>query len=327
MDKRDQHVGASKGTDTTDIVLAVFYSIVILTGIFGNSLVVVVVWKTRSMHTATNYLLVNLAVSDILVLLWCPNTYNFAVVASLPEGIVGDYLCRFFVGDAMYTLGLGVTLFTLTTLAFERYQALVRPMNMRYTLSKERVIYAIAATWVLSLAVDIPDFVFTHYEPESGNCISPWSINMADSRAIYVYTVLSILIFLPSVVITFCYIQILRGMFINRTIFSGVSTENPEKKKLAVIIIAVTVAFYISFLPYFAFMLYITFAGHFKTGHVKTDAKLTVFKILKFFTVASCSLNPVLYALRSDHYKKGFKGLFCENNAVMEEGRREEIEL
>ena len=219
--------------ETKDIVLAVFYSIVILTGIFGNSLVVVVVWKTRSMHTATNYLLVNLAVSDILVLLWCPNTYNFAVVASLPEGIIGDYLCRFFVGDAMDTLGLGVTLFTLTTLAFERYQALVRPMNKKYTLSKERVIYAIAATWVLSLAVDIPDFVLTHYEPESGNCISPWSAKLANNKAVYISIAIIIFAFLPSLLITFCYFQILRGMFITRTICSASTPmETPRKENL-----------------------------------------------------------------------------------------------
>lgn len=38
-----------------------------LTCIFGNSLVVMAVWKERSLQTSTNFLLVSLAVADMLV--------------------------------------------------------------------------------------------------------------------------------------------------------------------------------------------------------------------------------------------------------------------
>lgn len=303
--------------DRSDIALAVFYGIVILTGIFGNSLVIVVVWKTRVMHTATNYLLVNLAASDILVLLWCPNTYDFAVAGALPEGQLGDYLCRFFIGDPMDTLCLGVTLFTLTVLAVERYQALVTPMRTKYTLTKKSVVYAIAATWIISLLISLPDFVFTHVDRKTGKCVSPLGpeVDVPSGKATYVIAGISLYILLPSLVVTFCYFQILRGMFITQNICAGPANGNLEKRKLAILIIAVTVAFYILFFPFAIFMLHVALEKHFgSTAHVENETEVTVLRILKFFIVANSSLNPVLYAFQSENYRKGFRSLFCRNN-------------
>lgn len=308
---------AAHHVDRTDIAFAVLYAVVILLGICGNSLVIAVVWKTRSMHTATNYLLVNLAASDILVLLWCPRTYNFAVAGSLPKGELGDYLCRFFVGDPVDTLCLGVTLFTLTVLAVERYQALVTPMRTKYTLNKYSVNYAIALIWLLSLAISIPDFVFTHVDPKNGECVSPLSTDVNSMKATYVALAISFYIFLPFLVITFCYVQILRGMFITKTICAGPANGNSEKRKLAILIIAVTVAFYILFLPFGVFMLHVAFTKQYKgEGHEESGFKLTLVKVLTFLIVANSSLNPVLYAFQSENYRRGFRHLFYPRNSV-----------
>ncbi len=53
------------------IILSVAYSVVFLLGIIGNSLVVSLVYRNPRMHTVTNYFIVNLAIADILVCLFC----------------------------------------------------------------------------------------------------------------------------------------------------------------------------------------------------------------------------------------------------------------
>ena len=266
------------------------------------------------MHTATNYLLVNLAASDILVLLWCPSTYDFAVTGSLPKGTLGDSLCRFFIGDSVDILCLGVTLFTLTMLAVERYQALVTPMTTKYTLTNKSVSYAIAATWILSLAISIPDFIFTHVE--NGKCISPMTPDANNVKATYVAVAISLYILLPFLVITFCYVQILRGMFVTHTICAGPTNGNSEKRKLATLIVAVTVAFYVLFLPFGIFMLHVAFGRKHAEGQNESDVDATVAKVLTFLIVTNSSLNPVLYAFQSENYRKGFRNLFCPSNSV-----------
>jgi len=62
-----------------DIVFATLYSFIVFFGVLGNGIVITIVRKTPSMHTTTNFLLMNLAVADLLSLLFCPGFYDFAL--------------------------------------------------------------------------------------------------------------------------------------------------------------------------------------------------------------------------------------------------------
>lgn len=52
-------------------VYCIAYTLVFILGIIGNSFVVAVVVRSPRMRTVTNYFIVNLALADILVLLFC----------------------------------------------------------------------------------------------------------------------------------------------------------------------------------------------------------------------------------------------------------------
>ncbi|ESP02807.1 hypothetical protein LOTGIDRAFT_110888 [Lottia gigantea] len=47
--------------------IAALYSSIIFLAVTGNSLVIWTVWRNNHMHTVTNYYIVNLAISDLLV--------------------------------------------------------------------------------------------------------------------------------------------------------------------------------------------------------------------------------------------------------------------
>ena len=52
-------------------IYCVAYTLVFILGIIGNSFVVAVVLRSPRMRTVTNYFIVNLALADILVLIFC----------------------------------------------------------------------------------------------------------------------------------------------------------------------------------------------------------------------------------------------------------------
>ncbi|KAK3093618.1 hypothetical protein FSP39_018206 [Pinctada imbricata] len=52
------------------VTLITFYVLVITLAICGNTLVIYTIWRNKSMHTVTNYYIVNLALSDLLVSLF-----------------------------------------------------------------------------------------------------------------------------------------------------------------------------------------------------------------------------------------------------------------
>ena len=75
-------------------------------GLIGNVLVIRIVHKTRDMHTPTNYLLANMAVSDVITILMWP-LYGFGV---------GKFVCKFL---ALGEISIMVSSTTLTVLAVE----------------------------------------------------------------------------------------------------------------------------------------------------------------------------------------------------------------
>lgn len=78
---RELELGDTGGTDDDPVLyrhggpltalLCAAYLLVFLVGLMGNLAVVLVVLRSPRMRTVTNYFIVNLAVADMLVLLFC----------------------------------------------------------------------------------------------------------------------------------------------------------------------------------------------------------------------------------------------------------------
>lgn len=56
---------------TMTIVYCIAYFIVFIVGLIGNSFVIAVVFRAPRMRTVTNFFIVNLALADILVIVFC----------------------------------------------------------------------------------------------------------------------------------------------------------------------------------------------------------------------------------------------------------------
>ena len=73
--------------------MTVIYATIFLTGVLGNLAVCLVIVKQRSMHTATNYYLFSLAVSDLVILLLgLPN--ELAIYWQQYPWLLGSTACK-----------------------------------------------------------------------------------------------------------------------------------------------------------------------------------------------------------------------------------------
>lgn len=78
--------------DIYDWILISLHIIVFIGGLVGNSLVCIAVYRNRSMRTVTNYFIVNLAIADLLVIIFClPPTVLWDVTETW---FLGDELCK-----------------------------------------------------------------------------------------------------------------------------------------------------------------------------------------------------------------------------------------
>ena len=135
-------------TDSLSFVLSCCSIPFYIIGLIGNVLVIRIVHKTREMHTPTNYLLASMAVSDVFtIMIFAAHEFAFSQYVN-DENFVQYLVCK---ASALITTFAIVSSITLTVLAVERYNALLKPLRTGLRLSEDSIKKAIALIWVTSV--------------------------------------------------------------------------------------------------------------------------------------------------------------------------------
>lgn len=118
------------------------YLVIFVIALLGNGIVCYVVRSTPRMRTVTNILIVNLAVGDILMTVFCvPFSFvSILVLAYWPFGAAMCYLVNF--SQAVSVL---VSAYTLVAISVDRYMAIMWPLRPRIT---KRYARACVFVWV-----------------------------------------------------------------------------------------------------------------------------------------------------------------------------------
>ena len=304
-----------------DILFAVINSLIVAIGVPANCIIITIVRKTPSMHTTTNYLLMNLAVADLTTLLLCQGMYDYSLNKMSVHKTLGDFICKFFVGNALVPITANVGALTVCTIAIERYLALVKPFYTGLRLTKTRVPYAVAFLWVIAVLSCIPDFVTNTIDTNPLStypCKRPWSLDEYSDHGSYIIYICVFFEIIPCVLVFFCYFEIFRGLFITNTICvtpaNGPSSQALEdqraKKQLFKLLVWLTILFCICTLPFSLFFIYLTTIDQ-TTVSDNWERLYFVHRLVKFLINANSFFNPLVYALQSSNYRKEFKRIVC----------------
>ena len=137
-------------SETTKAIKTVALSTLIAAAIFGNSLVVASVYKNinKRMRAASNYLVVNLSVADMLLAIFSLSRLIFLVHIGFEWPFVGNFgvfSCKahnFFIVHLLF-----VSTLNFMAIAIDRFVAVYFPFS---TIMKEKLLYfIIVATWVI----------------------------------------------------------------------------------------------------------------------------------------------------------------------------------
>ena len=88
-----------------------------------------------------NYLLVNLAVADILYGMVVTPRIFFKILFNnhLPDGMTGTVLCKLLADGTVAWIGSGSSFVTLVAVAIERYYAVMHPHDSRWKVTKYKL--------------------------------------------------------------------------------------------------------------------------------------------------------------------------------------------
>ncbi|KAI1242263.1 hypothetical protein IHE44_0005782 [Lamprotornis superbus] len=135
---------------------ALCYCILILAIIFGNVLVCLAVLRERTLQTTTNYLVVSLAVADLLVAIL---VMPWMVYLEVTGGVwtFSRICCDVFV--TMDVMMCTASILNLCAISIDRYTAVVKPVQYQYSTGQSscrRVSLMIVIVWMLAFAVSCP---------------------------------------------------------------------------------------------------------------------------------------------------------------------------
>ncbi|KAG8453571.1 hypothetical protein GDO86_000269 [Hymenochirus boettgeri] len=202
------------------------YSLIFLLSVLGNSLVIVVLMRNKRMRTVTNTFLLSLAVSDLMLCLFC---MPFNLIPNLlRDFIFGSTVCK----AATYFMGISVSVstFNLVAISLERYSAICKPLQSRVWQTKSHALKVIAATWCVSFTIMSPYPVYSTLVPfikiqnRTGNkCRLQWPSDLTQ-QSWYVFLLL-ILFLVPGIIMTVAY-----GL-ISMELYRGIRFEASQKKE------------------------------------------------------------------------------------------------
>ncbi|KAG8334897.1 neuromedin U receptor activity protein [Homalodisca vitripennis] len=326
--------GPKRDTLWVVVPVTVYYVIIFISGVVGNVCTCVVVARNKHMHTATNYYLFSLAISDLLLLVSGMPTEMYHIWSNYPY-VFGETFCVL-TGFASET-STNATVLTITAFTIERYVAICHPF-LSHTVSKlSRAVKYIMVIWVLSLCLAVPQAIqmgIFYPLDDNGNieteeysaCTVKYSIIP------YSFFVSTVVFFLtPMTLITVLYVLI--GVRLHRSsqiteggsqrrrallsdkeaplVVRGSQRNGPHSKstkRVVKMLVAVVVAFFVCWAPFHLQRLHSVFGF---AGDDTTHTAYLVHKVMTYasgiFYYLSTTINPILYNIMSLKFRQAFK--------------------
>ncbi len=294
------------------IIIGVILAVLDLTTVLGNLLVCVTIVSNRRLRNTTNYFILSLAFSDLLLgLLVLPfSTIN----TILPSWPLGPIFCNMFVAsDVMLCT---VSILNLFVISLERYFAVSLPLKYAKVLTFHRVLIIIASIWFFSFTLAfIPIHLgWNTMDGTVGNYARPWLCGFEGNK-LYVLLVAVCTYFIPLLIMCIVYIKVFKiareqVQRINQLVKSTIRVVNPSAatnskdprfasdSKATVTLASVVTAFAICWIPYFVLFTIRPFISW------EIDTHLDLFTL--WLGYINSMLNPFLYAFHSTQFRAGF---------------------
>lgn len=291
--------------------LTVAFSVVVLINLLGNGLVCLVVFRFRGMRAPINYLLVNLAVSDMMVALFIVPDYIVNWSFQHPSGITGDYMCMFITGGNFVWVGMAASTFSLVVVAVERYIAVVHPLNKRWRLTNQRLVVVIMASWLYAIVFNLPLFFEVGHEDGVTHCVERWSNStlVEQHKLGKVYTIACFFVFgaIPMGTIAFLYLRLLCKLWksgVRATLISE-QTRIRAIRKVAKMAAVVSIVYAVCRLP----NLVLYMLSEFEPKLYDYDSPFYITSVL--LIALNSAMNPFIYTLHSTNFRRHIKVALC----------------
>uniref|UniRef100_A0A8I6ARK6 Neuropeptide FF receptor 1 n=1 Tax=Rattus norvegicus TaxID=10116 RepID=A0A8I6ARK6_RAT len=297
------------------------YVLIFLLCMVGNTLVCFIVLKNRHMRTVTNMFILNLAVSDLLVGIFCmPTTLVDNLITGWP---FDNATCK--MSGLVQGMSVSASVFTLVAIAVERFRCIVHPFREKLTLRK--ALFTIAVIWALALLIMCPSAVTLtvtreehHFMLDARNrsyplysCWEAWPEK--GMRKVYTAVLFAHIYLVPLALIVVMYVRIARKLCqapgpardTEEAVAEGGRTSR-RRARVVHMLVMVALFFTLSWLPLWVLLLLIDYGELSELQlHLLSVYAFPLAHWLAFF---HSSANPIIYGYFNENFRRGFQAAF-----------------
>ncbi|XP_060131207.1 G-protein coupled receptor 54 [Zootoca vivipara] len=291
-------------------LVPLFFAVLMLVGVAGNSLVIYVIAKHKQMRTVTNFYIANLAVTDIIFLVCCvPFT---AVLYPLPGWIFGEFMCKFV--NYIQQVSVQATCITLTAMSVDRWYVTVFPLRALRQRTPFVAATVSVSIWAGSFAISTPVLVYNQLT--EGYWFGPRTYcsesfpSVIHQTAFILYNFLVVYL-LPLLTILLCYTAMLYQM--GRPTVEASDNQCQVRQlaerseamrgKISRMVGTIVVLFAICWGPMQLLILAQAFGSGFRRNYYTYKLKIWA----HCMSYASSSLNPIVYAFMGANFQRAFR--------------------
>lgn len=226
------------------VFLPIIYTLALVVGLAGNSLVVVVYTSRLRLRTLTDVCILNLAISDLLLLFTLP----FWAADAVHGWRLGPEACK--ITSFLYSTNFSCGMLLLTCISVDRYHAVVQVSRGRPGLSshiRKKWLLVCVGLWALASFLSLPDLIFStvKHAHHRTTCTAVYPLKMARPAKATLQLLEVILRFLiPFVVMVVCY------CWVGWTLSRAAGVHRQKKWRALRVLLAVVVVFLLTQLPY-----------------------------------------------------------------------------
>lgn len=295
--------------------LYIVFTITIILIVFGNLLVICTIVSFQQLHTPTNYLIVSMAVADLLL-------GSFVMPPSMVRSLetcwyFGDFFCKFH-SSTDFTL-CNTSVMHLTFISIDRYYAVCQPLQYHSRMTTRVSIAMILASWGFSalfgFGITFSEMKIEQERTEEvhvnckGGCLAMHGREIGVTYSLVFY-------FIPMFVIVSIYSRIFVIALKHVRAINNYPTGSAFSKKdlKATKTLAVVVGVYMCcWTPFFMCNIIDPAIGH--------TIPALLYEVLMWLAYLNAVFNPMIYALFYSWFREKAKLLYQKTIQVVQMGQ------
>ncbi|XP_061522391.1 C-C chemokine receptor type 3-like [Phycodurus eques] len=290
----DNYVGAQ---------LSVLYYFMFLVSLFGNGLVLTIIYRFEKMTTVTNILLLNLVMSSLIFMSSLP---FLGVYMQLSNWIFGKVMCK--IVGTVYYLGFYSSVLFLTLLTFDRHLAVVYSLSTSRIRNRSYAFVSCFVVWLISSLACIKPIIlhttFSNYINNNTYCQEypgdyP-SIDVSQLRISGFYLQLLLFFLFPLTIIVYSYIRIA---------ITVISSKLVTRFKTVKLVFIIVLLFFICWTPFNIVLLIHNGSANCEQAQRQSYA----LHITRNFAYIYFCISPIFYTFVGKKFQTYFRQLIMKH--------------